>query len=187
MPLFLRVSNKMLLSFALFFAVLAPALISGLRAVLVEPVVSDFNIDAVAFQTFASGSYAEVLRINWLYDWHLTLSVGQIAYQLSVLGRLLLGLYAARTLVLFDFKSHRTLVRTLLIVGAIVGIGGNVIIAGKYLDLVAAGSFLLSLVRRLMMELGFLGLTLAYASGLALLFQMSRWRRLLMMLAPSDG
>ncbi len=183
LPLFLPLSGKMLLSFALLFAVLAPALISGFQS-LAGPVATDPNIDAVALQTFSSGSYAEVLRVNWLYDWHLTLSVGEVANQVAILGRLLLGLCAARALVLVDLKGHHALFRTLLIVGAIVGIGGNIIFAGKYLDSAAVGSFPISFIRRFTTELGSLGLTLAYASGLAFLFQKSRWGRYLLLLAP---
>ena len=183
LPLFLRVSNRALLSFALFFAVLAPALISAFRSLLAGPAAIDPTIDAVALQTFSSGSYIDVLRINWRYDWYLTNSVGQIAYQVAIFGRLLLGLHAARCLLLTDLRGHYALFRGLLIVGAIVGIGGNIIIAGKYLDSAAAGGFLLPLIRRIIGELGYLGLTLAYASGLALLFQTSRWGHHLLMLA----
>ena len=183
LPLFLRVSNRALLSWALFFAVLAPALIGGFRSLLMGPAASDPSIDAVALQTFSSSSYAEVLRVNWLYDWHLTLSVGQIAYQVAILGRLLLGLYAARALVLGDLKGHDALFRTLLIAGAIVGVGGNFIVAGQFLDSAAAGGFLIPFVRRLIAELGYLGLTLAYAAGLTLLFHTSRWGSHLLMLA----
>ncbi|MGH9961090.1 MAG: DUF418 domain-containing protein, partial [Pyrinomonadaceae bacterium] len=184
LPLFLRVSGKMLLGFVLFFAILAPALILGIMALLLGPAATDPSIYAVALQTFSSGSYTEVLRVNWLYDWHITLSVDELANQVAIFGRLLLGLCAASALVLADLKGHKALLRTLLIVGAIVGIGGNIIVAGKYLDPVAPGSFPISFLRRFITELGYLGLTLAYASGLALLFQTSRWERHLRLLAP---
>ena len=182
LPLFLRVPGRTLLGLALFFSVLAPALIGGIRALLAEPAAT--HIDAIALQTFSSGPYGEVLRVNWLYDWHLTLSVGQIAYQVAILGRLLLGLYAARSLMLADLGGNKKLFRMLLIVGGIVGLGGNVITAGGYLDAVAVGNFPLSFIRRFITELGYLGLTLAYASGLALLFQTPRWGRHLLLLAP---
>ena len=184
LPLFLRVSNRALLSFALFFALLAPALISGLRSLLAGPAATDPTIDAVALQTLSSGSYVDVLRINWRYDWFLTLSVGQLAYQIAIFGRLLLGLYAARALMLGNLKGHDALFRTLLIVGAIVGIAGNIIIAGRYLDVPAATSFFLPFGRTFIAQLGYLGLTLAFAAGLALLFQTSRWGNYLIAFAP---
>ena len=184
LPLFLRMSNKALLSLALFFAILAPALISGLRSLLAGPAVTDPTIDVIALQAFSSGSYVEVLRINWRYDWFLTLSVGQLAYQIAIFGRLLLGLYAARALMLGNLKEHDALFRTLLIVGAIVGIAGNIIIAVRYLQFPADGSFFLPFGRTFIAQLGYLGLTLAYAAGLALLFQTSWWRNHILVLAP---
>jgi uncharacterized protein len=183
LPLFLRFSERALLSSALFFAVLAPALISGLRSLLAGP-ASDPTIDAIALQTFSSGSYADVLRINWRYDWFLTLSIGQLAYQIAIFGRLLLGLYAARALMLGNLKEHDALLRALLILGAIVGIAGNIVIAGRYLNFPAASSFLLPFGRTFIAQLGYLGLTLAYAAGLALLFQTPRWGNHLLVFAP---
>ena len=184
LPLFLRVSGKMLLGSALFFAILAPALISGFRSLMLGPVVTDPNIDAVTLQAFSSGSFLDVLHANWIYDWFLTLSVGQLAYQVAIFGRLLLGLYAARSLVLFDLRSHSTLFRNVLIVGAIVGLGGNILVAGRYLDSPVTGGFLLPFGRGLITQVGYLGLTLAYAAAVALLFQTDRWVRPLRFLAP---
>jgi uncharacterized protein len=184
LPLFLRVSKKTLLSAALFCAVLAPALVSGFRSLLLPTSAGDPTMDTLALQAFSSSSCAEFLRVNWLYDWHLTLSVGQIAYQVAVLGRLLLGLYAARTFVLSDLRSHHTLFRKVLIVGAVVGLVGNFLIARQYLDSEVTGGFLLPFCGELVAELGYLGLTLAYAAGLTLLFQTHRWARPLRLLAP---
>ena len=125
------------------------------------------------------------MRVNWLYDWYLTLSVGQLAYQVAILGRLLLGLYVGRALIFADLTSHTRLFRSVLIVGAIVGIGGNVVFAGQLLDAAAAsGGFVLPFIRRVISELGYLGLTLAYASGLALLFQTMRGRNILQLFSP---
>jgi len=184
LPLFLRVSNKTLLSAALFCAVLAPALIRGFMSLLMPPSADDSAMNALALQAFASADYVNFLRVNWLYDWYLTLDVSQIAYQVAVLGRLLLGLYAARRLVFTDLRSHYKLFRTTLIVGAVVGLAGNILIAGHYLESEATGVFVLPFVRRLIAESGYLGLTLAYAAGLALLFQRARGARTLQLLAP---
>lgn len=184
LPLFARLPNRRLMGAAFFFAVLAPALVSGFRMTVFGPAVPDSGFEGAALQTFSSGPYADVLRLNWSYDWHVTLSVGQVAYQVSVLGRLLLGLCAARALQLADLRSHARLFRALLVGGAAVGVAGNALALGHYLDS-AAGGFLLPFCRRLVAEVGNLGLTLAYASGLALLFEVPRWRRLLLLLAPA--
>jgi uncharacterized protein len=183
LPLFLRVPKRALLGVALFSAVLAPALIGGLRSVLMEPAAGRAALNALALGTFSSAPYAEVLRVNWLYDWDVTLSVGQIAYQVAVFGRLLLGLYAARLSLHVDLRRHRRLFRALLIWGAAAGIACNILIAGHYLDAPAAGRFLLPAGRRFVAQTGYLALTLAYASALALLFQTS-WRRYLLVFAP---
>jgi len=184
LPLFMRVPKKTLLSAALFCAVLAPALVSGFRSLLLPPSAGDSTMDALALQAFSASSYVGFLRVNWLYDWHLTLSVGQIAYQVAVLGRLLLGLYAARTFVLSDLRSHYTLFRKVLIVGAVVGLLGNFLIARRYFDSDVTGRFFLPFCGKLVAELGYLGLTLAYAAGLVLLFQQRRWVRVQRLFAP---
>lgn len=64
LPLFARVSNRKLFCTALFFAALAPALVSGFRSMFLGTAASDSQFEVAALQTFSSGSYAEVLRIN---------------------------------------------------------------------------------------------------------------------------
>ena len=185
LPLFLKVSNKILLSSALFFALLAPALIVGFRSLLMGPAPSDPTIDDVALKAFSHGSYTEFIRVNWRYDWYLTLSIGQIAYQVAILGRLLLGLYAARALILSDLEGHKVLFRVLLICGGVIGLGGNILTFGPFLEPSAAtGGFFLPFIRRLIAESGYLGLAVAYASALAIIFQTAKWRRFLVALAP---
>ena len=185
LPLFVRVSNRKLLSAAFFFAVLGPALIRGIYSLAAGPLPSNPAMDALALESFSSGSYMEFLRANWIYDWYLTRSWGQLAYQVAILGRLLFGLYVGRALIFADLQSHTKLFRAVLIGGTIVGIGGNVVIAGQYLDAIAArGGFLLPFIRRLIAELGFLGLTFALTSGLALIFQTTHGRRIVQLLSP---
>ena len=72
------------------------------------------DFDAMALAAFSSGSHSEVLVANWKYDLYLTLSISQIAYQVAVFGRLLPGLYVARSLDLGNLVSHRTLLRKVL-------------------------------------------------------------------------
>lgn len=165
-------------------AVIGPALIKAFEIGLAGPRPPDPRIDELALQAFSSGSYLEMIRVNWLYDWYLTLSVGQIAYQLAIFGRFLLGLYAARTLLLSDLKSHHTLFSKLAIWGGLVGLGANIVTAGHFLDPLAARGFVFPFLRRSIAEIGFLSLTVAYASGLALLFQTTRWQNRLRVLAP---
>lgn len=185
LPLFLRVSNKALLWIGLFFAVLAPALIGGFRSLMVEQAPLPNTLSALALETFSSGSYSQVLYVNWIYDWDTTLSISQLAYHVAIFGRLLLGLYAARLLLHVDLQSHYKLFRALLVGGAVIGMACNILIAGRYLDSsAAAGSFLLPFSRQFIALTGYLALTLAYAAGLALLFQTSRLKRYLLIFAP---
>ena len=88
----------------------------------------------MALAAFSAGSYSEVLAANWRYDWYLTISIGQIGYQVAIFGRLLLGLYVARTLDLANLAAYRTLLRRVLVVGAAVGLVGNTIFAGGLLS-----------------------------------------------------
>ena len=98
LPLFVRTAPRRLLSIALVTSILIPAVVAGLRVWISPPSAPASDFDAMALTAFSSGSFREFLIANWKYDWYLTLSIGQISYQVAVFGRLLLGLYAARTL-----------------------------------------------------------------------------------------
>src|SRR4029077_2909843 len=76
----------------------------------------------------------------------------------------------------------RTLLRRVLVVGAAAGLVGNTIFAGGLLSDNHSPS--LAFVRRFLIEGGQLGLTLVYASALALGFLVVRWRRVICLLAP---
>ena len=130
LPLFVRTAPRRLLSIALITSILIPALVAGLRVWISTPSGSATDFDAMALTAFSNGSYRAVLLANWKYDWYLTLSISQISYQVAIFGRLLLGLYAARTLALGNLDSHRTLLRTVLLVGGLVGMLGSTIFAG---------------------------------------------------------
>lgn len=138
--------------------------------------------DALALAAFSKGSYRQVLSANWKYDWYLTRSVGQIGYQVAIFGRLLLGLWAARALDLSDLASHRKLLRKVLWIGAVVGLTGNAIFVGELGG--GARGFTLPFLHRLIVESGYLGLTLAFAAGLALLHTVPGWTRRVETLAP---
>ncbi|HKY33465.1 MAG TPA: DUF418 domain-containing protein [Candidatus Polarisedimenticolia bacterium] len=182
LPLCALATPRALLGIALACAVAVPAAVSGMQAWLPSsPPGADF--DALALAAFSEGSYAEVLKANWLYDWYLTLSVGQIAYQVAVFGRLALGLLVARTIQLGSLQAHRRLLRRLVVAGAAAGVIGNTVFAGGLLS-PADGSAPLAFLRRLLTETGHLGFTVAYASGLALLFLSAAWRPAVRVFAP---
>jgi uncharacterized protein len=182
LPLFLSWRPRRLLAAALAASTLVPALVTGVR-VLVQPAGSvGAEFDAMALAAFSTGGYREFLSANWRYDWYLTNSIGQIAYQVAVFGRLLFGLYLARTLTLGDLERHRALLKKVLLTGAIVGAAGNIVFATEWLA--ATHDPWLAGARRLLVESGFLGFTLAYAAALALAFLRAGWRPAISTLAP---
>ncbi len=182
LPLAIRLSNRKLLWIALSFCVLIPALSTGLSSAFAAAPPPD-SMDADALAAFAHGSFADFLRMNWRYDWHLTLGLGQIDYQAAVLGRILLGLWAARALVATGLERHLPLFRRLLVIGACIGIAGNVATA---LDGIPheRGSFLLPFAHGFVEQLGFLALTVAYASAIVCIAHGPRGARLTRLLAP---
>ena len=183
LPLFVGMAPRLLLTLALICSVLVPALNAGAIAWFAAPSGSGAEADAMALSAFATGSYREVLLANWKYDWHLTYSVSQIGYQVSVFGRLLLGLFVARTFDLGNLENHRVLLRRVLLIGAPIGIIGSIVFAGEFFADVKHNPAL-AFARRLVVESGFLGMTLSYASGLGLLFLLPGWRRIIRWLAP---
>src|ERR1041385_6643967 len=81
LPLFLRVSPRTLFAWAIGCAIFAPAVVSGVRSEMVwGHLIDTAYANAVALQGFSSPDYGRMLHANWLYDWYLTLSFGQIGY-----------------------------------------------------------------------------------------------------------
>ncbi len=182
LPLFVRTPLRRLLAVALSAAILVPAVIDGVRGSLARTGDTGPAYDALALAAFSTGDYSEVLVANWTYDWYLTNSIGQVAYQVAVFGRLLVGLYAARALDLANLDRHRPALKKILLAGTIVGVAGNSVFTGHFLA--DASGFFLPFMRRLIVESGYLGFTLAFASGLALLFLNPRWKGAVLALAP---
>ena len=181
LPLFVRTPTRWLLGIACAVSILVPAVVSGFSVSVAAPAPAAPDIDAMALAAFSAGNYRDVLRANWHYDWYLTLSVGQIAYQVAVFGRLLLGLYIARTFDLGNLARHRRLLRGILLLGGTAGAAGSFVFANDLLS--ESGGPGPAFVRRFLVETGNLGLTLAYASGLALLF-LGPFRTIVGVLAP---
>jgi uncharacterized protein len=182
LPLFVRTAPRRLLLIALTASILVPALVSGTRALVSAPTEATTNFDAMALAAFSSGTYREVLIANWRYDWYLTESIGQIAYQVAVFGRLLLGLYVARTIDFGNLDSHRVLLRRVVVGGAIAGVIGTTIFAGNLIS--SPNAPFIAFIRRFLIETGHIGLTLFYASGLALAFLIPRLKTVISLLAP---
>lgn len=183
LPLCARMAPRTLLGTALIAGLLVPTLVTGANVAWTRPVADATDYDAMALAAFSRGTYLEFLAANWRYDWHLTLELSQVGYQVAVFGRLLLGLYLVQTLDLGNLEVHRDLLRRGLVWGGLAGVVGNVIFAG-HLFAGAAASAGPAMGRKLLMESGKLGMTLAYASALALAFLTPRWTGAVRRLAP---
>ena len=182
LPLFVRTAPARLLIAALAASILVPALVSGVQVWIPARDGPPTDFDAMALAAFADGSYRDVLVANWRYDWYLTNSVGQIAYQVALFGRLLMGLYVARTLDLSRLAAYRPLLRRVLVGGALIGFAGSTVFTAGLLT--ARDTAVVPFIRRFIVEGGQLGLTLAYASGLALAFLAPRSRPAIRSLVP---
>ena len=90
LPWFARRRQRSVLAAALVVGAVIPALWYGWW---VDPRAPALALPAATLAAFAHGSYLEVLAANWAYDWHLTLSPTQGAYQAGVFGRILFGLW----------------------------------------------------------------------------------------------
>jgi uncharacterized membrane protein YeiB len=183
LPPFALIAPRVLLATALAAGVLVPALIAGVRQWGPPPTAAATDFDALVLAAFSAGSYGEAVAANLRYDAHMTFSIGHIPYQLAVFGRLLLGLYVARTLPLGNLEAVRPLLRRTLAIGLPLGLVGSTIFTGM-VAVDVAGRPALAFARRFLIEAGQMGLTLAYAAGLALLFLSARWRPAVRVLAP---
>jgi uncharacterized protein len=181
LPLFARVAPGRLLAIALSVGVLAPALVAGARAWSPAPAPATADFDALVLAAFSEGDSGEMMAANLRYDAYLTFSWGHVAYELAVFGRLLLGLYVARTLPLGSLAASRSLLWRVVLVGVPVGAIGSTVFA--LLPRIRDDAPLV-FARRLVIEAGQFGLTLAYAAGLVLVFLSPRWGRAARGLAP---
>lgn len=183
LPLFAQMRTGLLLRIALAAAVVLPALVSGLSAGLGPDASPAVDIDAMALEAFSKGSFGEALAANFRYDLALTTTLSQLAYQIALFGRLLLGLWVARALDLGNPVAHRPLLQRVLFLGFSFGIlSGGLSLADLMPE--PGHPILAAAFRRIVMEGNQLGLTLAYASALALAYLGTRQRRFLLGFAP---
>lgn len=171
------------LGLGLFWFLLAPIA----AALKPEDFPEQARFYADTFAAFSGDDIAVVLPRNmavahwmWLEIW------GLIPF---VLARFMLGYWAGRKRLLHDPASHRGLLRAILIVGGVVGVGS--VVAIEWIDSMRLTESLLRGGRigefglRLLRRVGPLGMGAAYAAGFALLFLRPEWRRWLQLLAPA--
>jgi uncharacterized protein len=186
LPLFARLRKKTILVFALFFAVISPAVIELIRGLFFSSYTPGPINDTEILTAFSSGSYTEMVKMNWQFDWWLSRSISQLEYQTAILGRLLLGLWIGRVMLFHDLDRNAPFFQKVLFWGGIAAAIGNISFAIDFMPVVMDSGYTLVLrpLIRLINETGFLGLTICYAAGLALLYRIPVWKRWLNLLAP---
>lgn len=190
--LFERTAQRRVLFWGLILGVVVPGLWRGALNLFGGPEavwsMEAAELDARTLRAFASGSYADVLRWNWAYDWSLTLSPGEGAWHFFVFGRFLLGLWVGRAFLLPEPHAHRASLRRMARWGLALGLPLNVLYAVLIVledRRVIGADDLWMAAAPLAVEVGFLALTAFYACGLALLYERPRWRSRLDLIAPA--
>ena len=184
LPLFVRMPLQRLLAVALSMSILVPAVMVGILALFAEPGNSlpGPDYEALLLAAAATGNYSEVLSANWNYDWHLDprrrsgVPTGHLRAPAPwvVCGPRAQSGKPRRPsdgVQKTPAGAERSSARL-----------GNLVFTSNFLA--DAEGFVLPFLRRLVVESGYLGLTLAYAAGLALLFMNPRWKRAVLLLAP---
>jgi uncharacterized protein len=179
-----RASDRVLLATAVLLALVGPTLVfAQVRAFLAPPRQAD--VYATAIVAFATGGYADVVRQNAaLVDWSRRSNWALVGF---VGGRFLLGYWAGRRGLLKDPAKHRGLLTRIFWVSLALGIALAFLEATRErviacVPFFAAGAG--SLLLRMALRATTLTLGTAYAVGFVLLFERTRVRRALRLLAP---
>ncbi len=172
LPLFDRLRSRALLAASLVVGVVVPIVWRGVAVALAPAEQTPHGV----FQSFAAGDYLDVLAANWAFDWHLTFSPTQGAYQATVLGRMLLGLWLGRKLLDSGLPAPSRL-RTMALACLAPGLVGSAVFA----DLL---EFPHPVWRALPVEVGTLCLTLAWSALFLAAWQSRAAGSTLALLAP---
>ncbi len=182
---FRHASDRVLLGTGLILSLVVPPLVTSWMDGLMTSVPTFEAMKAQSLPVFRSSGYFEVVRqnvafgtwtyIGWWDDWFF------------IFGRFLLGFWAGRRGLFHDPSSHRELIARVCIIFAVAGIVGTALdlaqpaIKAAVPDLAGGiGAVGLAMIIRA----GSLGLGVAYATGLALLFLQPAWRRRIEVFAP---
>ena len=178
LPLFDRLRQRALLAWGLILGVAVPAAWRGVVAALASAAPpSPVEGRQGPLEAFAAGDYLEALAANWAFDWQLTLSPTQGAYQAGVLGRMLLGLWLGRRLLERGLPARSSL-RRVMAWTLPVGLAGGLVYAGLL------GPPPGTAWRPLPVEIGALALTLCYLAAVLLVWQSRAGGRALGLLVP---
>ena len=178
LPLFDRLRSRALVASSLVAGVVVPVVWRGVVVALAQqaPLSAVQTPRPRVLEAFAGGDYLDVLAANWAFDWHLTFSPTQGAYQATILGRMLLGLWLGRRLLAGGLPGPARL-RALVLVCLPLGLLGSAVDAG----LLALPR---TIWRALPVEVGTLCLTLAWLALFLAAWRSPAGWRALSQLAP---
>ena len=179
LPLFDRLRPRALLAWGLLAGVAVPAAWRAAVAALAPaaPLSSVQVPRPRLLEAFAAGDYLEALAANWAFDWQLTLSPTQGAYQAGVLGRMLLGVWLGRRLLETGLPARGTLLRGIAWTLPL-GLAGSAVYAGLL------GPRPGTIWRALPVEIGTLALTISYLAAALVVWQSRPAGRPLALLVP---
>lgn len=149
------------------------------------PVTDPGHGPSELFVTFARGTYAEVLAANWTFlveRWFLALYSSRFT---TLLGMFLIGVWVGRRGVFRDPGSFTAALRRVVVVGLLVGLPCNLVLAltAEHVSLrpPTLTGWSLAVIRSVAVP----ALALAYAAGFALLYNRASWRVVLRLFGPA--
>ena len=147
-------------------------------------------LNARRFAAMASGSYPEIVAMNWgvqAKDYAgMFAGSGMLYWYMSVLWKFLLGFVIGRRALLQNAEANRRMFRWLLPRAFAVGLCGNAImaVASSFFGVWLQGEASWAALLWVPVEIGILAMSTAYVCALALLFLHPSWGRRVRALAP---
>lgn len=193
--LFRNKSDRVIVCWALGLASLT-SLMPFLQWITMAGAITDsgleVNSEAVRFAALTSGSWLDVLGVNWAFTrfqyMHFEFGFDStVHFYLSVLWKFLIGFVIGRRMLLQRADHHIDLYRRILPWATAIGIAGNTYLAvstwvyGMWIPTSSSPAILLSWI---LVEISMFALSIAYLAGLVVLYQRPWWRNKLAVLAP---
>ncbi|MGA8205646.1 MAG: DUF418 domain-containing protein [Woeseiaceae bacterium] len=194
--LFRRHDDRVLLGWAVGIAAFV-ALMPALQWVLVSAgfappeAASDPNEEVENFRLLMSGNWSDVVRINWavVTQDYMNRSLGfdgTLYLYFSVLWKFLLGFVMGRRMLLQDWRKHLAFFRRLFLWALPIGLAGNALMLFLLIHYHQWIGNMRSprALAMIPIEIGMFALSMAYLSGIVLLYTRPAWQKRLVYLAP---
>ncbi len=192
-PRTLLIWAAIFISLPLLFNIGATALVQAARTVpeaAVEIDQSFLEVEASyrddkeqAALTYAQGSFAEITAQR-LYDYRTLGLPAFFALGFNVLAFFLIGMYLGKRKIFQNLAENRPLLRKLLLWGLLIGLPANALYATIIMSSSRIEPTWPLVIALIVQTFGAPLLSLAYMSGLALLYQLPSWQKRLDLFAP---